>query len=78
MGYKLYKGLRSSETDKSTVRGSPRRGPLDLNNSDVEDAQFEEIDTKKRVKVVLYDDGDERGSGGDTKLQEIEAEVKIS
>ena len=44
MGYKLYKGLRSSETDKSTVRGSPRRGPLDLNNSDVEDAQFEEID----------------------------------
>lgn len=44
MGYKLYKGLRSTGSEKSTVQGKPKSDPLDLNNSDVEDAQFEEID----------------------------------
>ena len=44
LGYRLFKGLRTSEPDKSSVRGKPKKEPLDLQNSDVEDAQFKEID----------------------------------
>jgi len=44
LGYKLFQGIRSTGPDKSTVSGKPKNNPLDLDNSDVEDAQFEEID----------------------------------
>ena len=44
LGYRLFKGFRTSGPDKNTVRGKPRNEPLDLQNSDVEDAQFEDID----------------------------------
>ena len=46
--YRLFKGGSSEDTKKNEVRGNVKNKPLDLNESDVADAQYEEIDEGKK------------------------------
>lgn len=43
LGYRLFKGLNSQGVSKEDVKGKQKNKPLDLHNSDVEDAHFEDI-----------------------------------
>ena len=43
LGYRLFRGLNSESGSKENVKGKQKHGPLDLHDSDVEDAHFEDI-----------------------------------
>ncbi len=43
LGYRLFKGLNSQGASSEDVKGKQEHEPLDLRNSDVEDAHFEDI-----------------------------------
>ncbi|MBN2030750.1 hypothetical protein JW824_10955 [bacterium] len=43
LGYRLFKGLNSRSMSREDVKGKQKHEPLDLRNSDVEDADFEDI-----------------------------------
>jgi len=48
LGYKLYKGFVKKEDKSTPVRGKQKNRPLDLKDSDVEDAHFEDIDEREQ------------------------------
>ncbi len=43
LGYRLFKGVNNQGASREDVKGKQKHEPLDLRNSDVEDAQFEDI-----------------------------------
>ena len=43
LGYRLFKGLNSQGVSKEDVKGQQKHESLDLRDSDVEDAHFEDI-----------------------------------
>ena len=45
--YRFFKSLTKKESPKEEVRGRNRNQPLDLRDSDVDDARFEDIDDRK-------------------------------
>ena len=45
-GYRFYKSLGKKEPPKEEVRGRNKSQPLDLRDSDVDDARFEDINDK--------------------------------
>jgi len=47
LGYRFFKSLLKKETPKEEVRGRNRSQPLDLQDSDVDDAHYEDIKDEK-------------------------------
>ena len=45
--YKFFKSLSKKESPNEEVRGRNRNQPLDLRDSDVDDARFEDIEDRK-------------------------------
>ena len=43
LGYRLFKGLNNQNVSEEDVKGKQKNAPLDLKDSDVEDAQFEDL-----------------------------------
>jgi len=44
LGYRFLKALFSNQSPKTNVRGQQKNRPLDLRDSDVEDAKFRDVD----------------------------------
>ena len=45
--YRLIKSMIKTEIHKSEIRGKPKKDTMNLDNEDIEDAKFEEIDEDK-------------------------------
>lgn len=43
LGYRLIKNLLLPPPDQPSVKGKPRTRPLDLDDADIEDADFREV-----------------------------------
>ena len=48
LGYRLFKGLLPKVDRSVKVGGKQKNSPLDLKDSDVEDAHFEDIDEREQ------------------------------
>ncbi len=47
VSYRLIKSMIMTEIRKSEIRGKPKKDTMNLDNEDIEDAKFEEIDEDK-------------------------------
>ena len=48
LGYRFFKGFWSGGPSKQEVKGKQKNRPLDLHDSDVEDAHFRDIEDEGR------------------------------
>jgi len=48
LGYRFFKGFIKKGSDKQEVRGEQKSKPLDLCNSDVEDAHFKDMEDREK------------------------------
>ncbi len=48
LGYKLFKDIISPTKKDTKVKGKPKTKPLDIDESEIEDAEFKEIKEDKQ------------------------------
>ncbi len=49
-GYKLFKNITNPSDKDTKVKGKPKSKPLDIDESEIEDAEFKEIKGDKKKK----------------------------